>query len=58
MPQMTAVHVTRPEGRSFKVVKRSIPEPAADQVRIKVQACGVPVSFRAVLTMNGALYSP
>ena len=40
MPHMTAVHVTRP-GESFEVVKRSIPEPAPDQVRIKVQACGI-----------------
>lgn len=40
MPQMTAVHVTRP-GAPFEIVKRSIPEPAPDQVRIKVQACGV-----------------
>jgi len=40
MPQMTAVHVTRP-GAPFEVVQRSIPEPAPDQVRIKVQACGV-----------------
>jgi len=40
MPQMTAVQVTRP-GAPFEVVKRSIPEPGADQVRIQVQACGI-----------------
>ena len=40
MPQMTAVQVTRP-GAPFEVVKRSIPEPATDQVRIQVQACGI-----------------
>ena len=40
MPQMTAVQVTRP-GAPFEVVKRSIPEPGPDQVRIQVQACGI-----------------
>ncbi len=40
MPQMTAVQVTRP-GAPFEIVKRSIPEPGPNQVRIKVQACGI-----------------
>ena len=51
MPQMTAVHVTRP-GAPFEGMKLSIPEPGFDQVRIEVQACGVGHSFCAVLTVN------
>ena len=40
MPQMTAVQISRP-GAPFEVVKREIPKPAPNAVRIKVQACGV-----------------
>ena len=40
MPQMTAVQITRPGG-TFEVVKRDVPEPGPNKVRIKVQACGV-----------------
>jgi D-arabinose 1-dehydrogenase-like Zn-dependent alcohol dehydrogenase len=40
MPQMTAVHISRP-GAPFEVVAREIPAPGPDMVRIKVQACGV-----------------
>jgi D-arabinose 1-dehydrogenase-like Zn-dependent alcohol dehydrogenase len=40
MPQMTAVQISRP-GAIFEVVKREVPEPGPNQVRIKVEACGV-----------------
>ena len=40
MPQMNAVQISRP-GTPFEVVKREIPTPGPNQVRIKVQACGV-----------------
>ena len=40
MPQMTAVQISRP-GAPFEVVKRELPEPGPNQVRIKVQACGI-----------------
>jgi D-arabinose 1-dehydrogenase-like Zn-dependent alcohol dehydrogenase len=37
---MKAVQVTKPGG-SFDIVERPIPEPARNQVRIKVEACGI-----------------
>ena len=37
---MKAVQVSKPGG-NFEVVERKIPEPARDQVRIKVEACGI-----------------
>ena len=37
---MRAVQVTRANG-PFELVEREIPQPAAGQVRIKVEACGV-----------------
>ena len=40
MPQMTAVQISRP-GAPFEVVAREVPEPGPNQVRIRVQACGV-----------------
>ena len=40
MSQMTAVQVSGPGG-TFEVVKRAVPEPNPNTVRIKVQACGV-----------------
>jgi D-arabinose 1-dehydrogenase-like Zn-dependent alcohol dehydrogenase len=40
MAQMTAVQVRSP-GSPFEVVKREIPAPRANQVRIRVQACGI-----------------
>ena len=40
MPQMTAVQLRSP-GAPFEVVTREIPAPGANQIRIKVQACGV-----------------
>jgi D-arabinose 1-dehydrogenase-like Zn-dependent alcohol dehydrogenase len=40
MPSMQAVQVSSADG-PFEVVERDIPEPAAFQVRVKVQACGV-----------------
>jgi D-arabinose 1-dehydrogenase-like Zn-dependent alcohol dehydrogenase len=40
MPNMTAVQL-RASGASFEVVKRDIPAPGQNQVRIKVQACGI-----------------
>ena len=40
MSTMRAVQVTKPGG-SLELITKEIPEPKADQVRIKVQACGV-----------------
>jgi alcohol dehydrogenase len=40
MPKMRAVQVPRPNG-PFEIVERDIPEPAAGEVRVKVQACGI-----------------
>lgn len=40
MTRMRAVQVPGPN-QNFELVERDIPEPAARQVRIKVQACGV-----------------
>jgi len=40
MPTMKAVHVSK-AGGDFELVERPIPEPERDQVRIKVEACGV-----------------
>ena len=37
---MTVAQIPKP-GMDFEIVQRAIPEPAAGQVRIKVQACGV-----------------
>src|SRR6266851_2852629 len=40
MSRMKAVQVSRPGG-NFEIVEREIPEPARNQVRIKVEACGI-----------------
>jgi D-arabinose 1-dehydrogenase-like Zn-dependent alcohol dehydrogenase len=40
MSKMCVVQVTQPNG-PFELVERAIPEPAAGQVRIKVEACGI-----------------
>jgi len=40
MPQMTAVQIRSPGG-PFEVVKREIPAPGHNQIRIRVQACGI-----------------
>jgi D-arabinose 1-dehydrogenase-like Zn-dependent alcohol dehydrogenase len=40
MPKMRAVQVSAAKGK-FETVERDIPQPGEDQVRIKVQACGV-----------------
>jgi D-arabinose 1-dehydrogenase-like Zn-dependent alcohol dehydrogenase len=40
MAQMTAVQIGR-AGGPFEVVKREVPAPGPNQVRIKMQACGV-----------------
>src|SRR5881396_1691751 len=40
MAQMTAVQISRASG-PFEVVKRQVPAPGPNQVRIKVQACGI-----------------
>jgi D-arabinose 1-dehydrogenase-like Zn-dependent alcohol dehydrogenase len=40
MAQMTAVQISR-AGAPFEVVTREVPAPGPNQVRIKVQACGV-----------------
>ncbi|HKT33270.1 MAG TPA: alcohol dehydrogenase [Nitrospira sp.] len=40
MPDMIAAQIRSP-GAPFEVVKRDIPAPGTNQVRIKVQACGI-----------------
>ena len=40
MSKMRVVQVTQPNG-PFELVELEIPEPAAEQVRIKVEACGI-----------------
>jgi D-arabinose 1-dehydrogenase-like Zn-dependent alcohol dehydrogenase len=40
MSKMRVAQVTQPKG-PFELVEREIPEPAAGEVRIKVQACGI-----------------
>ncbi len=41
MPRMMrAVQVSKPGG-AFELVERELPEPAAGQVRIQVEACGI-----------------
>jgi D-arabinose 1-dehydrogenase-like Zn-dependent alcohol dehydrogenase len=40
MSKMRVVQVTEPNGR-FELVERQIREPAAGQVRIRVEACGI-----------------
>jgi D-arabinose 1-dehydrogenase-like Zn-dependent alcohol dehydrogenase len=40
MSKMRAMQVAQPSG-PFELVEREIPEPAAGQVRIKVEACGI-----------------
>jgi len=40
MPNMKAVQVSKPHG-DFEVVERPVPEPGKNQVRIKVEACGI-----------------
>ena len=52
MPRMKAVQVAKPNA-PLELVERDIPEPAARQVRIKVQACGI--CHSDVLTVAGAL---
>ena len=48
--QMKVAQVPKP-GADFQIVEREIPKPAAGQVRIKVQACGV--CHSDVLTKEG-----
>src|SRR5258705_5955117 len=40
MSKMRAVQVTRANG-PFELVEREVPAPGANQVRIKVEACGI-----------------
>ncbi len=40
MPQMTAVQIRSPGG-PFEAIKREIPTPGQNQIRIRVQACGI-----------------
>ncbi len=40
MPRMKAVQISKPGG-NFELVEREIPSPARNQVRIKVEACGI-----------------
>src|ERR1700740_252493 len=48
---MKAAQISKPGG-DFEIVEREIPNPAAGQVRVKVQACGV--CHSDVLTKEGA----
>ncbi len=52
MPRMKVVQVSRPNG-PLELLERDIPAPAARQVRIKVQACGI--CHSDMLTVTGAL---
>ena len=49
---MKAAQISKP-GADFEIVQSDIPEPAAGQVRIKVQACGI--CHSDVLVKEGAL---
>ena len=49
---MKVAQISKP-GTAFEIVEREIPQPAAGQVRIKVQACGV--CHSDVLTKEGLL---
>lgn len=49
--QMKVAQISKP-GAGFQIVEREVPEPAAGQVRIKVQACGV--CHSDLLTAEGA----
>jgi D-arabinose 1-dehydrogenase-like Zn-dependent alcohol dehydrogenase len=40
MSRMKAVQVSK-AGGNFEIVERNIPEPGRNQVRIKVEACGI-----------------
>ena len=40
MSRMRVVQVSRPNG-ALELVERDVPDPAAGEVRIKVQACGI-----------------
>jgi D-arabinose 1-dehydrogenase-like Zn-dependent alcohol dehydrogenase len=40
MPSMRAVQISK-AGGNFEIVERPIPQPGRDQVRIKVEACGI-----------------
>lgn len=40
MPLMKAVQISKPGG-NFEIVERPIPQPGRNQVRIKVEACGI-----------------
>jgi D-arabinose 1-dehydrogenase-like Zn-dependent alcohol dehydrogenase len=51
MAKMKAVQVPKP-GADFEIVERDIPQPAADQVRIRVLACGV--CHSDIITKEGA----
>ena len=48
---MKVAQISKPGG-DFEIVEREIPKPGAEQVRIKVQACGV--CHSDVLTKEGA----
>ena len=40
MSKMRVVQVTRPNG-PLEIGEREIPEPGAEQVRVKIEACGI-----------------
>jgi D-arabinose 1-dehydrogenase-like Zn-dependent alcohol dehydrogenase len=50
MPKMRAVQVTAAKG-PFQVVEREVPQPAARQVRVRIEACGL--CHSDVLTKEG-----
>ena len=49
---MKSARITKPGG-AFEVIEREIPKPAAEEVRIKVQACGV--CHSDVITKEGQM---
>ncbi|GHO97901.1 alcohol dehydrogenase [Reticulibacter mediterranei] len=55
MSQMKAVQVSQ-AGGAFELVERPIPEPQENQVRIKVEACGVCHSDSIVKEGGGGVY--
>lgn len=40
MPKMKAIQISKPGG-NFELVERDIPQPGRNQVRVKVEACGI-----------------
>jgi D-arabinose 1-dehydrogenase-like Zn-dependent alcohol dehydrogenase len=49
---MKAARISKP-GADFEVVERKVPQPGANEVRIKVEACGI--CHSDALTKDGVL---